>query len=95
MQRNVQTLSDGHCYGRPTTPGAHYNTRCEYNLSCASEARALRARKTFTPRFTDFFTDFEEKPDCFAVYLESFQWKLWKLANAVPVHTARVQKDHG
>ena len=26
------------------------------------EARALRARKTLTPRFTDFFTDFEKKP---------------------------------
>ena len=25
------------------------------------EARALRARKTLTPRFTDFFTDFEKK----------------------------------
>ena len=24
-------------------------------------ARALRARKTITPRFTDFFTDFEKK----------------------------------
>ena len=31
------------------------------------EARELRARKTLTPRFTDFFTDFEKKPDCFAV----------------------------
>ena len=28
----------------------------------------LRARKTLTPRFTDFFTDFEKKTDCFAVY---------------------------
>ena len=27
----------------------------------ACEARALRARKTLTPRFTDFFADFEEK----------------------------------
>ena len=26
------------------------------------QARALRARKTLTPRFTDFFTDFEKKP---------------------------------
>ena len=24
--------------------------------------------KTHTPRFTDFFTDFEKKTDCFAVY---------------------------
>ena len=34
-------------------------TRCE--------ARALREHKTLTPRFTDFFTDFEEKTDCFEV----------------------------
>ena len=34
----------------------------------ACEARALRARKTLTPRFTDLFTDFEKKTDCFAVY---------------------------
>ena len=34
----------------------------------ACEARALRARKTLTARFTDFFTDFEKKNDCFAVY---------------------------
>ena len=27
----------------------------------------LRARKTLTPRFTDFFTDFEKKTDGFAV----------------------------
>ena len=26
------------------------------------EARALHARKPLTPRFTDFFTDFEKKP---------------------------------
>ena len=31
------------------------------------EARALRARKTLTSRFTDFFTYFEEKNDRFAV----------------------------
>ena len=35
----------------------------------ACEARAVRAHKTLTPRVTDFFTDFEEKPDCFAVYM--------------------------
>ena len=34
----------------------------------ACEPRALRARKTLTPRFTDCFTDFEKKTDCFAVY---------------------------
>ena len=38
----------------------------------ACEARALRARKSLTPRFTDFFTDFEKKTDCFAVYSPAF-----------------------
>ena len=33
----------------------------------ACEARALRARKTRTPSFTDFFTDLDEKNNCFAV----------------------------
>ena len=33
------------------------------------ERRYIRAHKTLTPRVTDFFTDFEEKTDCFAVYL--------------------------
>ena len=33
----------------------------------ACEARAVCAHKTLTPRVTDFFTDFEEKNDCFAV----------------------------
>ena len=37
----------------------------------ACETRALRAPKTLTPRFTDFFTDFEKKTDCFAVYLSA------------------------
>ena len=35
--------------------------------SCLCEAHALRARKTLASSFTDFFTDFEEKTDCFAV----------------------------
>ena len=34
----------------------------------AREASAFPARKTFVPRFTDFFTDFKKKTDCFAVY---------------------------
>ena len=33
----------------------------------ACEARAVRAHKGLTARVTDFFTDFEEKTDCFAV----------------------------
>ena len=43
-------------------------TESETGERRACEARALRARKTLTPRFTDFFTDFEKKTDCFAVY---------------------------
>ena len=30
------------------------------------------ALKTLTSRFTDFFTDFEKKTDCFAVYWEEY-----------------------
>ena len=37
------------------------------NALRACEARALRARETLKPRFTDFFTDLEKKTDCFAV----------------------------
>ena len=33
----------------------------------ACEAYALRAHTTLTPRFINFFTDFEKKIDCFAV----------------------------
>ena len=36
--------------------------------STREQARALRTRKTLTPRLTDFFTDFEKKTNCFAVY---------------------------
>ena len=35
------------------------------------EARALLARKTLAPHFTDFFPDFEKKTDCFEVYVKS------------------------
>ena len=40
---------------------------CVFNQVRTSEARALLVRKTLTPHFTDFFTDFEKKTDCFAV----------------------------
>ena len=36
-------------------------------LTWACEAHDLGARKTFMLHFTDFFTDFEKKTDCFAV----------------------------
>ena len=55
---------------------AYSSTRVQSNKRSgtrACEARALRARKTLTSRFTDFFTDFEKKTDCFAVYLLSFK----------------------
>ena len=48
--------------------GMRLKTESETGERRACEARALRARKTLTPRFTDFFTDFERKTDCFAVY---------------------------
>ena len=32
-----------------------------------NEAKCTSFLVTLTPRFTDFFTDFEKKPDCFAV----------------------------
>ena len=37
-------------------------------FSLASHGRLRFASKTLTARFTDFFIDFEEKTDCFAVY---------------------------
>ena len=40
---------------------AYSSTREQSNKRSAMR---LRARKTLTPRFTDFFTDFEEKTDC-------------------------------
>ena len=36
---------------------------------CVRLARFVRT--TLTPHFTDFFTDFEKKTDCFAVYSEA------------------------
>ena len=47
----------------------------------ACEARALRARKTLTPRFTDFFTYFQKKTDCFAVYTNVCTF--WQLCGAI------------
>ena len=49
--------------------GWKQRARLEERRGC--EARALRARKTLTPHFTDFVTDFEKKNHCFAVYLMS------------------------
>ena len=53
------------------------NKRCGTRLKSESETgerrlrpcevRAVRARNTFTPRFTDIFTDSEEKTAFFAV----------------------------
>ena len=43
----------------------------------ACEARAVRARKILTPRFTDFFTDFGEKPTVLQsthVMTQIFRW---------------------
>ena len=47
--------------GRDATTGRQYYFSC------------LTRPTTLTPRFTDFFTDFEKKkPDCVAVYFTSF-----------------------
>ena len=35
-----------------------------------NEARAIRARKTLTPRFTDFFTDLEKKNRLFCSLID-------------------------
>ena len=43
-------------YGKRTVGFSRLTRPCE-----------ARARKTLTARFTDFFTDFEKKADCFAV----------------------------
>ena len=47
--------------------GTRLKTESETTGLRACEARAVRAHKSLTPRVTDFFTDFEEKTDCFAV----------------------------
>ena len=44
------------------------NKRSGTRLKTESERLARFALKTLTPCFTDFFTDFEKKTDCFAVY---------------------------
>ena len=38
----------------------------------ACETRALRVHKALTPLVTDFFTDFEKKTDCFAVWQQPY-----------------------
>ena len=58
---------------------AYSSTREESNKRCGTRLKtesgrvrlARFAHKTLTPRVTDFFTDFEEKTDCFAVYKRS------------------------
>ena len=45
-------------------------------LTRPSDVWGSRARKTLTPPFTDFFTDFEKKTDCFAVYSTTYPFLL-------------------
>ena len=40
---------------------------CVFNYARAVKQKAWN--ETLTPRFTDFFTDFEKKTDCIAVYV--------------------------
>ena len=44
------------------------NKRSGMRVKTESETGERHARKTLTPRFTDFFTDVEKETDCFAVY---------------------------
>ena len=55
------------------------------------EARALRARKTLTPRFTDFFTDFEKKKP--TVLQSSFTLDLWQTTSASTTRQWEIQKQ--
>ena len=59
------------------------NERSGMRLKTACEARALCARKTLTPRFTDVFTDFEKKTDCFAVYF------FYRLVDTIDINQIR------
>ena len=45
---------------------AYSSTREQSNKRSGKKLKTERL-KTLTPRFTDFFTDFEKKTDCFAV----------------------------
>ena len=64
----------------------------------ACEARALRAPKTLTPRFTDFFTHFEKKNRLFMflnqmildLFTREFSsiFSIWKNASAFPMAPA-------
>ena len=67
-------------------------------FSRACEARELRARKTLTSRFTDFFTDFEKKNRLFCSLgqkgLLNFFWQitclvLWQKCNACVIEKFR------
>ena len=81
--RVYQIHKEGGVANRFSTARRHFCTPWSERTHCmengqsvfflsACEARPLRARKTLTPRFSDFFTDFEKKPDCFAVYIKSY-----------------------
>ena len=62
-------------------------------------ARAVKQKvwnETLTPRFTDFFTDFEKKTDCFAVYeLVSFKNISLFSSKAVPNESNEMGKEMG
>ena len=61
----------------------------------ACEARALRARKTLTPHFTDYFTDFEKNTDCFAVYVDdcSADFSRIRSENSIPFASEVIVKN--
>ena len=47
-----------------------YARAVKQNVWSEAENRERDWGETLTPRFTDCFTDFEKKTDCFAVYLK-------------------------
>ena len=62
-------------------------------FSLASHARS--ARKTLTPHFTDFFTDFEKNTDCFAVYVDDYSAGFSKIKSqkSIPVASEVIVKN--
>ena len=55
-----------------------------------SSTREQSNKRSLAPRFTDFFTDFEKKTDCFAVYWVG----LWSFIAPCIVHSAYETLHH-
>ena len=68
MNSPVRILTSGGRGDGETTLFLKCDQKRDQAKSKALEAREFRTHKTLTPRFTDFFTDFEKYTDCFGVY---------------------------